>query len=500
MKKNTIIIPACLLALAGACLCSCSDDDMFTKDGQQAYIVDDPAGVLSVIGRSGNLWKSRMSNDTIYIKVSPQYDVTEELDSVFPKFFVSKGATVSPDPNLPQDFSVEGGVKYTVTSEDGKAQRSYVVTHGLTDFIAYGGGVSLGAEQLEKKFTELGYPGEFENWSPADSRLYGDLNAYVAFCSPDYVVILGRQYSDPQFSSLEASPDFKLGLRIFDAETMNEAAVSLNTGSINIQNIRAISSDSKAHLVAGVYESATSGSIYYWTEPTAQPVKLATIDQAIFPSVDGSNYIQVSGDITGKCNIFANMQRNTDGTHYYMHCEGGAVTDQKSINTGYRSDDGCGFQNISAFGDEPEPDYVIADTEGSGNNSVRVYVNTFSGKTKTIMPNVLQNDFHQWWVGTGGALSRTGGRRPYVSGMTLNGKNYAMILNGTAWWYCNTIVDADDLHARVSGAEKDFSINAAWSFGATGDWYWDDSTHTGYWIGWADRYGFYKYKITCYEM
>lgn len=513
MKLHKIIFSACALVMAGGCLVSCSDDNMFENDGKEAFIIgSDKTNCLTVVGRSGVKWYSGMSNDTIYVKVSPQYDIYEEIDSVYPKFFISKGSTVTPDPSQCVDLTVEGGVKYTITSEDGQTSKTYVVTHALTDFIPDGGGCSLSMNQYNKLFTELGYPGEYKvTEGVADSRLYGDLNGYIAFCGTEHFVIVGRQYSDPHFdltgslASENDKPNFDLGIRVFNIADGSDAGIKLNTGDIELRKFRAITSDWHGVMVGSVANGSGS-DIYYWKKPTDAPTLVAHLAENVCMAEDGSNYIQVSGDITGKANIAAGAQRGKDGSHYYYHLEGGVITDSQKINSGYDSSDCGGFQMISFFSDEPESDYVVGDSEGAAgtNNTIKAYVNTFSGKTKVAMPNiVLQSQgnggYHDWWVGSGSALNRPGARRPYVSAVVMNGKRYNMMLNGTGWWWCNTIVDADNLVTRINGAEVDFSVGCGWSFGATGDWYYDEATHTGYWIMWMDREGMYFHKLTCYE-
>lgn len=115
------------------------------------------------------------------------------------------------------------------------------------------------------------------------------------------------------------------------------------------------------------------------------------------------------------------------------------------------------------------------------------------------MPGVLQNMWQAWWVGTGSSLSRTGARRPYVSSMYINGKYYAAILNGTGWWWHNDIADIDDLSTRVTGTTVAYSVNAAWSFGGSCDWYWDAEKSEGYWVGFNDRHSMFLVRLTCYE-
>jgi len=480
---------------------------MFTNDGKQAFIIcDSKLSSPWVIGRSGTKWYSRVSNDTIYIKVSPTYKVEEEIDSVYVMFYLSKGATISPDPSQYVDLTVKDGVKYTVTSEDGKAHRTYVVTHSSTDHMPYGEGATLGKTVAEKLFTDLGYPGEANNWGFTDSRLYGDLNGYVSFCGHDHVVLLARQYSDPHFDSGPQDPDFDLGFRVYNASDLSYAC-QLNCGNLDRQMIRAISSDWNGVMVATVVSrDGKSSELYYWERPTDTPKLLYKADVNLASSGDGSNYIHISGDIKGQANITCGGVRGASGDHYLIHLEGGVPEGVQTISTGYASDDCGGFQNIAMLSSEPKSSYVVADSEGGAATpgSSKAYVNTFSGKTKVVLfKNILQSmgngGFHDWWVGTGGSLNRPGSRRPYVASIPINGKPYVMFLNGTVWWWCNTLIDPDDLKTRIPGAEIDFSVNAGWSFGASGDLYYDEASHEAYWVYYADRYGMFMQRITCFE-
>lgn len=70
------------------------------------------------------MFNSSIGDDnTITIKVSPYLDAVEELKSAIPTFYLSKGSTVTPDPTYHVIYQ-EGGVKYTVTSEDHSTTRS----------------------------------------------------------------------------------------------------------------------------------------------------------------------------------------------------------------------------------------------------------------------------------------------------------------------------------------------------------------------------------------
>ncbi|MBD5367592.1 MAG: hypothetical protein HDR82_11450 [Bacteroides sp.] len=498
MKLNKLLFAACALSL-GLGFTACDDDDLFTRDGQEAFIMgSNDQNCLKVTGKSGIIWKSRMEGNTIYIQVSPTVDPTEELDGVVAKFYVSKGATVDPDPAIPQNFAQEGGVQYTVTSEDKKKSVTYTVTHGLTDMLEDGQGFSLGLPQVTKTFPELGYPGELANYNLADSRQYGDLNGYVAYCGHNHVVLMAGQYSNPHFDNAAMNiPNTQLAFKVFNAADLSEAG-NLNLGSINMTDVRAITSDWNGVLVA-LTNTNGKGGIYYWTSYSDAPRLVGQVNENLGAATDGSNYIQIAGDITGTANITTGAPRDAEGSHYMIHLENGQITDTQIVATGYSSNDGAGFQMISPIKPDANSSYLVGDTEGSGNNTLKVYANTFKGNTKVIMPNVLQSDWQTWWVGTGSQLSRTGARRPYVSSMYVNGKYYAILMLGTGWWWHNDIAELDDLHARVTGTSVAYSVNCAWSFGGSSDWYWDPEIKEAYWVGYTDRYGMFTTRLTCYE-
>ncbi|WP_249169415.1 PCMD domain-containing protein [Porphyromonas levii] len=63
-----------------------------------------------------------VSNDKVEIMVNAWTDVTK----LAPKFTLTEGAKIEPESGTPRDFT--SPQKYTVTSEDGKWQKTYVVT------------------------------------------------------------------------------------------------------------------------------------------------------------------------------------------------------------------------------------------------------------------------------------------------------------------------------------------------------------------------------------
>lgn len=497
MKLYKSIFSVLTVAATATAFTACNEESLFELDGREAFIVGaEGQGGLYVIGKSGTRFDSRMSGDTIYIKVNPLYDATTELDSVVPKFCLSKGASVTPDPSLAQNFAKEGGVTYTVTSENGKATRSYVVTYGPTDAVPFGQGFTYASQTEVVKFPDLGFPGQADNFSQSDPRLYGDVNGYIAFCGHDHVVLVARQYSNPIGAY---TADLSQALKVYNYPSLTPAG-DLNLGSIKKQDLAVVTSDWNGVMVGIVTPAgATESDIYYWTSPSAAPVLVKHLSYNATLATDGSAYIQVAGDIKGDANITCAARRSAAGEHHHIRLEGGNVVSDNVISSGYDSSDSGGFQMISFMTSENKIKYVVGDNEGgtATNNAVKIYVNDQRG-TRGVMPALYPSQW-QWWVGTGQSLSRMGAKRPYVSALPINGKVYVMMLNGTGWWWGNCLLNEDLQTVSHAATKESIPVNAGWSFGATGDMYWDAATKTAHWVTWMDRSGIVTCKMTCYE-
>lgn len=477
---------------------SCSDDDMFTEDGKRAEILTgDELCNPKLKGNSGLTWRSKIEGNTIYIVINPDLDPVEELDGTTVQFFVSKGALIDPDPSVPQNFAKEGGVQYTITSEDGSTRNTYTITYSPTAVPEYGTGFTLGSQIVEKKFPELGFPGEQGNYGFADSRQYGDLNGYVAFCGHDHVVLMARQYTAPKFDNAALNvPNADLGLRVYDKKDLSYVG-KLNLGSIEMSSLMAITSDMNGVLV-GAVRKADGCDLYYWTSYNSAPALLGSVSGNLCSITDGASYLSIMGSLASEANITGNDGRNTEGRHFMIHVENNQITNTQIIKSGTRSDDGNGFQMISPLTDKLNSSYILGDVEGSGNGSIKVMANTYKGTTKVTMPPVFNGAWQTWWVATGSNISRTGGRRPYVNAMLINGVHYALIMNGTGWWWHNDIASIDDLKTRVDGTSWFYSTNVAWSFGGCCDWYWDAEKGDAYYVMYTDRYGMAVYRLTCF--
>jgi len=484
LKLYSVFILGSLL-LFGAC----TDD----KQSSEANIVTS----FKVKGTSGTMFNGIIGSDNVItIKVAPQYDATEELNSVTPIFYLSKGATVSPDPTVPQNFAQQGGVKYTVTAEDGTTKNVYSVTWGISDPIPYGEGFSYAAVGAAKSFVDLGYPGEVGN-TGLPSIQYGDLQMYHAYCG-DYIVLLSRAYID-------SDPSSPYCLKVVDKTNLNDAG-TLNIGSISVSNIRMITSDYKGRCVAAVTNSNGETEFFYWTAPSNAPTSVGKVAVSMAPNTDGSNNFQVAGDITGNAWITALAPRGSKGEHYRIKVTNGQLASTYSIvQTGYASNDCSSFQMISPLDDSDNPSFVIGDTEGTAAaaNSIHCYINSPSGTTTNVMPSYWQNILQAWWVGTGFSTARTGGRSPVVSALPVNGKTYVAVTSGTGWWFAAAVLSSDlsQLAENQENLNIAFPVDASrgWSFGEWVDWYWSDEHNEAYLAVWFGRLGLYTYKLTCFE-
>ncbi|MDR1518179.1 MAG: DUF5018 domain-containing protein [Dysgonamonadaceae bacterium] len=484
MNAKYKIWSLCLIVVVGLTVFSACEDENLNSDA-------DIIMSFTVTGRSGKLFNSSIDGDNITLKVSPYIDAEMELDSAFSHFYLSRGATVSPDPVIAQDFSKDGGVTYTVTSEDKKHTRTYNVKWGISDKLPYGEGFSYAEIGAKKSFVELGYPGQVNDFGlPAIQ--YGDLQMYHAYCG-NYIVLLSLAYVAESTSS-------PLAVKVVDKDKLNDAG-TLNLGSISIARLKMITSDYKGHCVGAVVNGAET-ELFYWTTPTAAPVSVGKIGVNLAPAADLSNNFQVAGDITDDAWVTALAPRDKQGTHYRVKVSGGRLASEYStIRTGYSSDDCAGFQMISPMDASDEPAYVVGDTEGTANaaNSIHCYINNFGGSTISVMPPLWQNTLQAWWVGTGFSTARTGGRSPVVSALDINGKTYIAVTSGTAWWHSAAVLNDDLATLAHQNLNLAFSINRGWSFGSWIDWYWNEDATEAYLAVWFGRLGLYTYKMTCYE-
>lgn len=482
IKIKSYILPALAVLLF---LTACKDEGLHSEP---AIIT-----AFSVVGKDDAFFNATINDDhTVTIKVSPYIDATEALESAVPTFFLAKGATVAPDPDIPQNFAQEGGVKYIVTAADKVTQREYTVSWGTSDHLPDGEGFSYAEINTARNFVELGYPGEFNNFGFADSKLYGDLEMYHAYCGDD-IVLLSRAY-------IASDPASSYGVTVVDKNTLRPSG-TLNLGSIAVADLKMISSDYTGKCIGIVVKDGET-ELFYWTRTADAPQSMGTVAVNMASATDGANNFQVAGDVATEAWITAMAPRDANGAHYRIKVTGGQVASTYStIETGYSSIDCTAFQMITPLDASDEPNFVIGDTQGEANsaNSNKVYVNTFGGSTTTIMPGLWQNILQSWWVGTGFSTERVGGRSPVVSALVINGKSYVLVTSGSAWWHAAAVLEKDLQTLAHQNLNIAADINRGWSHGAWADWYYDEEAKEGHLAIWFGRIGLRTYKLTCFE-
>jgi hypothetical protein len=273
-----------------------------------------------------------------------------------------------------------------------------------------------------------------------------------------------------------------------------------------VADLKMLTSDYKGRCVGAVVPSDGSRTeFFYWTTPSAAPVSVGSVAVNMAPyseAADPSSNFQVVGDITGDAWITALAPHSAIGDHYRIKVTGGQLaSDYATIRTSYSSSDCNWFQMISPLDDSDNPNYVVGDTEGAANaaNSIKCYINSNGGTTMAIMPGLWQNTLQAWWVGTGFATSRTGGRSPVVLGMVVNGKSYVAVTSGTGWWHAAAVLETNLTTLAHENLNITSPVNRAWSFGSWADWYWNEDESEAYLAIWFGRVGLFTYTLTCFE-
>lgn len=503
-----------LALVAGAGLLavvSCNDYDYDTELSRAEI-----TGPFTIQSLSGNTYSSSIDGDVITVKINPYADVETELNGARPYFYMPMGATCSPSPVEPQDFTKE--VRYTITSGDGKNQHVYTVNWGPSDPLPVGEGYSFSRLLAEKLYNELGYPGAPVTGDEAGIEPNGDLLLFPAFCG-DKIVGFSRVYAWGNTNGVNIPANPSLAFKVWDVSTLEESTAKLNLGPLTADKIVNITNDGVGHLIAatGGMNGAES-EVYYWTSLDAAPIRVGRLEQPVYThtshEVDASMFIQVAGDITGEAVISYMPTKTATGNHIAVNVHGGAIAESKTISSGYPSNDKAWFQMISFFGTDYNSNYLVGDTEGEGNGSVRVYNNSASGVTNSVMPAYLNgvpmSDGIQWWSATGKSGGRGGSRRPFVMAMNINGMDYSLVLTGYDWTTRSQMMTGDfsrfinddltyDMRRYETAQLGGGGLNGITSFGSAGCWYWNADANEGRVAIWNSREGLATFLISSYE-
>ena len=259
---------------------------------------------------------------------------------------ISEKATISPNPANEIDYTVEGGVDFTVTAEDGTTTTTYNAFLAVAE-------ISEKCEKVwEKKFGDL------------DLKDAPNFDCGVGFCAIDKFA-----YADLQVFDLEGT---KVGT--LNTEGLPDLAV-YGDGAIKATGrLAAVSNDVNGVLVAIVsYEGMHSDDkpgcmceVYAWLDGwNAKPTKIYG------PVEYQCMYMSVAGDVKG--DFILNFRTGVTAPpqmHHVLVYKGGKYfkEDGSPACTWYGpminhpSNDGCWGQQLSFFSGNPEDGFVCWDS------------------------------------------------------------------------------------------------------------------------------------------
>lgn len=518
MKLYKSIFMTIVGALAVAGTTSCNDYD-YDKELNSVEI----DGKILIKNTAGQSFSTRINGDDITVLVNPLLDADSVLKHAYPVFYLPMGATCAPDPAEMQDFTKE--VKYTITSGNGKRQRTYTFSgYGSSDFVPEGEGFTTAQLLAEKVVSELGYPMDGLAASQTETSPNGGLIYWPAYCGKK-LVGFSRSYAWGIDNGVSIAPNPSLAIKIFDPETLIEdKTATLNLGSLTVDKIVNICNDVKGHLIACTGgENGAQSDVYYWTAIDATPIHLGTLPEPVYTNshnADCSKFIQVAGDITTKALISYSPKFTATGDHIVVPVNGGVMdTDYTTIST-YHDVMVSGYFQMIAFYDADliTGSYAVGYNEG-GIPKVG-YCRATGGELYTSTINLNAVPFtavaggaDKWWAGDGKSHGKGGARRPFVSAMTINGKQYMLALSGYDWrqkakftsadfkeFDTESILNHDFIRAELAFDSTTTGGGAmAYGYGGCACWTYDEETREANLAIWYSLEGLATFRLTCYE-
>ena len=273
-----------------------------------------------------------------------QYDALAEATATVK---ISDGATIEPDPATPRDYTVNGGVTFTVTSEDGNTTNEYTVT--LIEAVS----VITGELTWDKSVGELGLP------------TYSYANVGVAFSGTHIVTY------DAQVFDLTGAPVGKLnltGVEGSDAEGFQLAALTNDNNGVLVASVGLDASG------AYVPSNPTQTRFYAWMDGYDSAPTLIQSDSANNFCV----YMSVAGDVKGDAVLTFVAGRGATQMHHVWLVKNGDWENKvwSSVTTQYPGNDGNWGQALSFFdgtndGAAATSPFIVCDSRGS-NEGIQV--------------------------------------------------------------------------------------------------------------------------------
>ena len=372
---------ACAAAIAACAACSKTPQEQ-SGDNSKDPSKDDPSGEVVNPSDEPEVPKSNQCKLTSFVVTAGEFEIDGFVDptdntieiSFMPNEYeflkaatavveISDKATITPDPAQPIDYTAVGGVKFTVTAEDGKTSSEYLVYLAGAEFSESVSRVWI------KTFGEMKLAAK-PNF---DCGLAFVDREHFAYCDLNVFDLSGNSVGKLNVEGVT-------GLQVF-----SDSEVKANG------QLAAMTNDENGVLVAiachtGEYAEGGTGcrtEVYAWVNGWDKaPIK-------IYGPVDYQcMYMSVAGDVKGDFILNFRTGANSPQMHHVLVYKGGKYfnEDGSPACTWYGpmiqhpGNDGCWGQMLSFFSGNPEDGFVCWDSVGAaemgdtGNASAAYYV------------------------------------------------------------------------------------------------------------------------------
>ena len=349
---------------------------------------------LSLVG-GGQTFEGFVYEEDKVVEVAYLPGQEAALTNATAEVTISDKATISPDPAVAADYTVEGGVVFTVTAEDGTTKAEYTVV---------------------VKEAEINVKCQLV-WQ----KTYGDLGVSTASFNQSNVGFAGTNIVTRHLDVLDLNGGKVGTLNVTGVNGADKAGFAL----------ACVTNDHAGHLVASVAltadgnpapdsDSVADSYIYVWKNGWDNAPEL-------FYNTNEGNvtlYMSAGGDLTGNgiVNVISPGRGATTMHHTFYTTAGAESYQWAAFNTQYVSNDGNWGQMVSPASGSIEGDFVVCDSQGS-NQGMMFYVRhgvADNGNDVALTGTVLDD-----------ALAEGGGSNQYGNYST--GHARAFTLNGTSY-------------------------------------------------------------------
>lgn len=321
------------------------------------------------------------------------------------EFEVSEKATLSPDPAEVKDFTKDGGIKFTVTAEDGETKVEYTVLAKAAEFAVKTKAV------WDKTYGDLGI-------AAYSFKMCGIAFSGKAFVTADCQVfdLDGKKLGKLNLEGVPTATDAKF--QLVDMTNDNKGVLVASVGVTKEDGVPASADD-----IAKTYFFAWMNG---WDKA---PVKfLENLENNM------ARYISVAGDLTAT-SIFT-FPTPTRGATQMFHCrqyKNGDLTapSWSGPTVNYPSNDGCWGQMISYTDGDTAGTFFIWDSRGDNKGSA-FYARTGQKGEDVVLNGTLFTDEIVEKEDHGGANQYGNYSYGHARGFKYDGKDY-VVASSSGW-------------------------------------------------------------------